>query len=100
MTPPGGKALLSKLIEVRENEIFADETVVGDVVVVVTHRIRRLTDDRTAIIYSATVTGPDAQEIGKLVTADFPDVLAALAALAESLPSSSTSPMATTSWSS
>jgi Polyketide cyclase / dehydrase and lipid transport len=83
MTPPGQEPMISRLIEVREKELFVDETR-GDVVVIVAHRIHRLTAGRTAIVYSTTVTGPDAEAIGKFVAADFPDVLRSLVKLAES----------------
>jgi hypothetical protein len=84
MTPPGQEPMLSRLIDVRENDMFVDETRVGEVVVIVTHRIHRLGASRTAIVYSTTVTGPDADAIGKFVAADFPVVLQSLANLAES----------------
>ena len=84
MKPPGQDAFTSQLICVLENERFDDETVVGDVRVVVEHRIQALAPGRTRITYAASVEGPDAEEIGAAVTGDFPDVLAALAKLAES----------------
>ena len=39
MTPTGQDPLRSRLLEVRENERFVDETRVGDLVVTVAHRI-------------------------------------------------------------
>ena len=84
MTPPGQEPLSTRLVEVRENEFFIDETRVADVVVRVAHRIQRVTPKRTRVIYSVQVTGPSAEEIGKAVSADFPDVLKSLSTLAES----------------
>lgn len=84
MQPPGQEAFTSELICVVENERFDDETVVGDVRVVVEHRIHALAPGRTRVTYAASVTGPDAADIGAAVTGDFPEVLAALAKLAES----------------
>ena len=83
MQPPGQDALTSTLIEVRPNESFTDETVVDETRVLVSHRLVPLPSGHTKIIYSTQITGPDAAEIGPMVTSDFPDVLAALKNLAE-----------------
>jgi hypothetical protein len=83
MTPPGQEALRTKLIDVRDGEHFIDETRVGDLVITVAHRIERVTGNVTRIVYAVEAKGPGAAEIGPAIAADFPEVLAALAALAE-----------------
>ena len=83
MKPPGQDALRSKLIEVRENACFVDETRVGDLVIAVAHRIESLGPTRTRIVYAVDARGPEAAEIGPAVASDFPEVLASLAKLAE-----------------
>ena len=83
MKPPGQDALRSVLTEVRENEGFVDETRVGDLVIAVAHRIEKLPAGRTRVTYAVDARGPDAAEIGPMVSADFPDVVAALVAAAE-----------------
>jgi hypothetical protein len=83
MKPPGEDTLRSKLVEVRENECFVDETRIGDLVVTVAHRIEILGAGRTRITYAVEAFGSDAAEIGPAVASDFPQVLAALAKLAE-----------------
>jgi uncharacterized protein YndB with AHSA1/START domain len=83
MKPPGQDPLVSTLIDVEPNEVFTDETVVGETRVVVSHRLVPLPSGSTRIIYSTEITGPSAEEVGSMVTADFPDVLAALKRLAE-----------------
>jgi hypothetical protein len=83
MRPPGQDALSSTLIEVKANESFIDETVVDETRVLVRHKLVPLPSGRTRIIYSTEISGPDAAEIGPMVTNDFPDVLAALKKLAE-----------------
>lgn len=83
MKPPGEAAFRSVLTEVRENECFVDETRVGELVIVVTHRIERLGSSRTRITYAVDAQGEGAAEIGPMISADFPEVLAALAATAE-----------------
>ncbi len=83
MTPPGQGPLLSLLIEVRENECFVDETRVGDLVVVVAHRIENIDSLHTRITYDIEATGPDCAEIGAAISSDFPDVLKSLVQLVE-----------------
>jgi Polyketide cyclase / dehydrase and lipid transport len=83
MKPPGEDPLRSKLVEVRENACFVDETRVGDLAIIVAHRIESLGAGRTRVVYAAEASGPEAAEIGPAVAADFPQVLAALAELAE-----------------
>jgi uncharacterized protein YndB with AHSA1/START domain len=86
MQPPGQEAFTSRLVAVRENELFEDETVLGDIRVVVAHRIQPTGSGRCRVTYAATVHGPDAEEVGMAVTEDFPDVLKSLARLAEGAP--------------
>lgn len=85
MQPPGQDAFESTLIDVSENQGFTDETVIDGTRVVVHHRLESLADGRTKITYSTEITGPHAQAFGPMVTADFPDVLRALKALAETV---------------
>jgi hypothetical protein len=82
MAPPGQDPLRSKLVEVRDNERFVDETSLGPLVVTVAHRIERV-DGRTRVTYAIDASGPGASEVGPMVSSDFPDVLASLARRAE-----------------
>ncbi len=84
MTPPGQEPLLTRLIEVRENELFVDETRVGELVIVVAHRIERLSAHRTKVTYAVEATGPGCDEVGPAVSSDFPDVIKSLVGLAVS----------------
>jgi hypothetical protein len=63
---------------------FTDETPVGDIVVRVSHRLEPASAGRLRITYAAEIDGPDRQaaEIGPMITADFPQTMAALIALA------------------
>ena len=82
MVPPGQEPLRSRLIEVREDQGFVDETRLDDLVVTVAHRIEpRGAGSR--VVYAVEAAGPGAEEIGPMISADFPDVLAALKAEAE-----------------
>jgi hypothetical protein len=85
MTPPGQETLSTRLVEVRENEVFVDETCVGELVVRVTHRIDRVDSRRTRVTYAVEAVGPGCDEVGPAVSADFPDVLKSLVRMAESL---------------
>ena len=49
----------------------------------VSHELHPLPSGGTRIRYTIRVEGPDAQTLGPVVSADFPEVLAALKALAE-----------------
>ena len=87
MTPTGGEPLRSQLLDVRENECFADVTRVGELVVIVEHRLTALGDGRTRVSYALSAKGPGATEIGPMIAADFPEVLASLKAHAGKVPS-------------
>jgi hypothetical protein len=83
MQPPGEAPLRCRLVEVRDNACFVDETRIGDLVVTVAHKIDPLENGRSRITYAVEAKGPDAADIGAAISADFPDVLAALVKLAE-----------------
>jgi hypothetical protein len=76
-----------RIAEALEPERFVDEAHLGDVVVRTTHRVQRLEGDRSRIVYAMEITGPGADtigpQIGPEITADFPQVLAALVSRAE-----------------
>jgi hypothetical protein len=84
MTPPGQDPFTSRLIDVQENELFVDETILGDLTVRVAHRIERNTECGCRVVYALEATGPGADEFGPMIASDFPEVLTALARLAES----------------
>ena len=83
MQPPGMEAFTSKLHDVRPNAGFVDETVLDGTRFLVSHELQSLSSGGTRVTYTARVEGPEAETLGPLVTADFPEVLAALKALAE-----------------
>lgn len=87
MTPPGEDPVPMRLTEVVPGELFTDEMNAGDFVVRTVHRLTPVPGGRTRITYRTEITGPAAgqvgPELGPAITADFPDVLAALVALAE-----------------
>lgn len=87
MTPPGDDPITMRLTEIVPDEVFTDEMDAGDFVVTTVHRLRPSASGGATITYRTEITGAAADqagpEIGPAITADFPDVLAALAALAE-----------------
>jgi len=86
MTPPGDEPIRMRLVEIEPGESFTDEMDAGDFVVRTEHRLEPVTAGLTRIVYRTVITGQAADrvgpELGPEITADFPEVLAALAKLA------------------
>jgi hypothetical protein len=83
MQPPGIDAFTSTLRDVRPNAGFVDETLLEDTRFLVSHELQPRPSGGTRVVHAIRVEGPEAATPGPLVTADFPEVLAALKALAE-----------------
>jgi hypothetical protein len=87
MTPPGQDPLEMRVVELVPGELFTDELDAGDFVVRTVHRLEPLVAGRTRVVYRTEITGPAADQVGPQlgpeITADFPDVLAALVKRAE-----------------
>jgi hypothetical protein len=87
MTPHGQEPIELAIAEVVEPERFVDEADLGDVVVRTIHRLERLDSARIRVVYRMEITGPKADtlgpQIGPEISADFPQVLAALVERAE-----------------
>jgi len=87
MTPPGDEPIRMRLTEIVPGELFTDEMDGGDFTVRTEHRLEPAAGGRTRIIYRTEIAGPAADQvgpqIGPAITADFPEVLGALAKLAE-----------------
>ena len=81
--PDGGPLLQSRLLDVQPNERFTDETTFEGVLVRVTHAIASRSTGGVRVSYCTEGEGPGAAEIGIGVSSDFPAVLAALKAAAE-----------------
>jgi len=88
MTPPGENPITLRLVDIVPGELFTDEMDAGDFTVRTIHRLEQTVAGMTRIIYRTEITGSAAGEVGPqlgpAITADFPDVLAALVRLAES----------------
>ena len=73
---------LAKVEPLRE---FVDETPAGPLLVRVSHLLEPVADGRLRITYSADIEGPEeaAQQVGPMITGDFPETMASLVALAK-----------------
>ena len=95
MTPPGEQRIRSQLVDVRAPEGFTDVTELDGIQVTVHHQLHRLPTG-TRITYRMEITGEQADtigpEIGPAISGDFPQVIAALIALAEREQDQSTTP--------
>jgi Polyketide cyclase / dehydrase and lipid transport len=80
----GQQPLDYRLTRVEPLREFVDETPVGPLVVRVSHLLEPLASGRLRITYAAEIDGPEdqAQRIGPMITADFPDTIASLIGLA------------------
>ena len=86
MTPRGEDTVELAIAEAVEPSLFVDEADLGDLLVRTIHRAESLPGGGTRIVYRMEITGPAAgsagAQIGAAISADFPEVLAALAARA------------------
>jgi hypothetical protein len=80
----GQEPLHYRLAKVEPLREFVDETPVGDLVVRVSHLLEPQDDGALRLTYSVQIDGPadQAQEIGPMITADFPHTMASLIAMA------------------
>lgn len=82
MTPRGAEPVTLTVTEARPGEGFVDEADLGGAIVTTTHRVEPAGDGRVRIVYRTEISGPAAEElgpeIGPMITADFPETIAAL----------------------
>lgn len=83
MRLPDATVLRTRLVEVEAPRRFVDETACGDTLVRVDHRVHPLPEGGCRITLAVAAQGPEAAAIGEGASADFPEVLAALARCAE-----------------
>jgi hypothetical protein len=92
MVVAGQAPLRLRLAWVEDGRGFEDETTIpgADVVVRVRHRLQPLEQGGTRITHTLSIEGPGADtvgpQLGPSIAADFPQTLAALARLAEAVP--------------
>lgn len=86
MKPPGEDEMTSSIAELEVNRLLTDVTEMGELTIRVVHRLEPLSSGGTSISYRVEVSGSAAaavgEQVGTAVSADFPRVIAALAATA------------------
>lgn len=86
MTPQGQDTLRSRIVELVENEAYADETSFGELTLRFRHALARLDDGGTRVTHALVIDGPDADqvgpELGPQISADFPAAMSDLIAAA------------------
>jgi hypothetical protein len=87
MTPLGQEPIELRIAEAVAPERFVDEADLGEAVVRTTHRVDRVGEGESRVVYRMEITGPAADtlgpQIGPAISGDFPQVLAALVERAE-----------------
>jgi uncharacterized protein YndB with AHSA1/START domain len=87
MAPAGQEPIELQIAEAVEPDLFVDEADLGDVLVRTIHRVERIGKTRSRVSYRMEISGPAAEtvgpELGPAISADVPEVLAALVARAE-----------------
>jgi hypothetical protein len=85
VTPQGQDTFRSRIVELVENECYADRTEFGDVVLTFRHTLAS-TDAGTRVTHELVIDGPGADstgpQLGPQIAADFPAALDALIAAA------------------
>jgi hypothetical protein len=87
MTPAGQDPVRLRIAELAEQELFVDEADIDGLLLRTTHRLDRLDQNRTRVVYRMEITGAAANElgpqIGPAITADWPETMASLVGLAQ-----------------
>jgi uncharacterized protein YndB with AHSA1/START domain len=87
MTPPGEEPIRLRLVDIKPGQSFTDEMDAGDFLVRTEHRLEPAGAGLTRIVCRTEITGDAADQVGPQlgpqITADFPEVLAALVKRAE-----------------
>jgi Polyketide cyclase / dehydrase and lipid transport len=82
MTTGSGDAIKLTIVDAVEPELFVDRTRFWFLIVRTTHRVDRLDAERVRVVYRMEIRGPLSgkfgREMGPGISADFPEVLAAL----------------------
>ena len=82
MKPKGQDPITSVIVEATENQLYADQTSMGEVTLHFSHTLQPLEGGGTKVTHRLEITGPAAEEVGPelgpAITEDFPEALDAL----------------------
>jgi hypothetical protein len=86
VTPQGQGTLRSTIVELAENQVFANETSVTGLALLTRYTLRPLEDGGTQVSHSLAISGPRAGEagpdLGSKISEDFPSAMDELIATA------------------
>jgi uncharacterized protein YndB with AHSA1/START domain len=78
MTPKDQEPVTLRIAEARPKELFVDEADLAGTIIRTVHRIDRVGDGRSRVVYALEADGPLAEELGPAISADFPETIAGL----------------------
>lgn len=94
VTPQGQDTLRSRIVELVEDEVYADQTSFGGLTLLFRHTLARVRDGGTRITHTLVIEGKDADqvgpELGPQISADFPAAMSDLIAAAARQPARDT----------
>ena len=86
VTPQGQDTMRSRIVELIEDEVYADETSFGELTLLFRHTLARLNDGGSRITHALVINGKDCDqvgpELGPQISADFPEAMSDLIAAA------------------
>lgn len=80
MHMPDGAGVALRIVQAEPGTLFTDEAHFAGAVIRTEHRIERLNEHHSRVVYATRVTGEHAQDIGTAITADFQQTVAGLLA--------------------
>ncbi|MFT4235257.1 MAG: polyketide cyclase [Microbacterium sp.] len=90
ITPQGQEPVQSTITELVPGKVYADETVLGDVLLTFRHTLISLETGGTRVSHTLEIGGPDGDhvgpELGPQISSDFPLAMSELLAAAERWP--------------
>lgn len=93
VTPQGQDPMTSTITELIPGQVYADQTVFGDLTLTFRHRLTPLEDGGTSVSHTLEITGASADqagpELGPQISGDFPDAMTELLSAAERWPADS-----------
>jgi uncharacterized protein YndB with AHSA1/START domain len=82
VTPQGQETFQSRIVDLVENQTYADETTYGDVTLLFRHTLQPLDDGGTRVTHRLEISGPGADqvgpELGPQISGDFDESMAQL----------------------